>query len=273
MTRSPGAPSQAGVFALLSREALSDATRRRIVPLIAVMALLSLLFVDSCTSCSPQVAVQGREADLSSVSGMIGLLVVVVLGLWTQVLAGILASDHLAEPLADGSAALVLSRPVSRGTFALSRLTGAVLLSLGTGALLLSASAFLLQVRQDLPVAPALAASFGCALGVLTVAALATAASLYLPRVATALGVLALVWGVALVNAFGRAGAELGGWLAAVDRLGPPLASTMVLALSPWIAPLEVAAAEPTEIVLRAIVWAVASTGLVVLAFRRYELS
>jgi ABC-type transport system involved in multi-copper enzyme maturation permease subunit len=265
-------PSQFRIFALLSREALSDATRRRIVPLIAVMALLSLLFVDSCTSCSPQIQVQGQEVPVSGVSGMLGLVVMVVLGLWTQVLAGILASDHLAEPLADGSAALVLSRPVSRGAFALSRLAGAVLLSLVTGALLLFATALLLQARQGLPVAPALAASVGCALGVLTVGSLAMAASLYLPRVATALAVLGTVWGVGLVNAFGRGGVELGGWVAAVDRFGPPLATVMVVALRPWIEPLEVTA-DPMEVVVRAALWAAGSTALVVLAFRRFELT
>lgn len=260
------------VFLLLSREALADATRRRIVPLIAAMALLSLLFVDRCTSCTPQIEVQGQEASLSGVAGLLGVVVMVVLGLWTQVLAGILASDHLAEPLSDGSAALVLSRPVSRGAFALSRLAGAVLLSLGTGAILLTATALLLQMRQELPIGPALSAGIACALAAITVASLATAASLYLPRVATALLVLGVVWGVALVNAFGRAGTELGGWLAALDRFGPPLATGMVVALSPWLAPFEIAA-EPVEVAVRGALWAAASVALVVLAFRRFELS
>ena len=259
-------------FALLSREALADATRRRIVPLIAVMALLSLLFVDSCTSCSPEVTVQGQEVPLSGVSGLLGLVVMVVLGLWTQVLAGILASDHLAEPLADGSAALVLSRPVSRGAFALSRLAGTVLLALGTGAALLLATALLLQVRQGLEAGPALAAGLACALGTVTVGALAMVASLYLPRVATALAVLGLVWGIALVNAFGRVGADLGGWVGVIDGLGPPLATGMVVALRPWVAPLEVSA-DPLDALLRGAVWAAGSLVLVVAAFRRVELS
>ena len=51
------APSPARVFGLLAREALADATRRRIVPLIAAMALLSLFFVNTCTSCSADRAI------------------------------------------------------------------------------------------------------------------------------------------------------------------------------------------------------------------------
>ncbi len=271
----PGTPtsvSRARVFALLSREALADATRRRIVPLIAVMALLSLLFVDSCTSCSPEVSVQGQEVPLSGVSGLLGLIVMVVLGLWTQVLAGILASDHLAEPLSDGSASLVLSRPVSRGAFALSRLVGAVLLSLGTGAVLMVATALLLQVRQGLPPGPAVAAGLACALGAVTVGSLAMLASLFLPRVATALIVLGLVWGVAAVNAFGRFGVDLGGWVGALDRLGPPLATVMVVTLAPWVEPLDVSA-DPLDALARAVLWAAGSLVLVVVAFRRVELS
>lgn len=265
-------PSAGRVFAALAREALADAMRRRIVALIAVMALVSLLFIDSCTSCSPQIEAQGRPVELAELAGVLGLAMMLVLGLWTQVLAGVLASDHLAEPLADGSAALALSRPVSRGAFALSRLAGVLALSFVTGVVLLATTALLLSLRQDLAPGPALAAGLACALGCVTVSGLAMAASLYLPRVATALLVFALVWGVALVNAIGQAGAELRGWLGAVDRFGPPLASSMIVALAPWLDSATVSGTA-ADVALRGLVWAVASAGLVVVAFRRLELS
>ena len=210
--------------------------------------------------------------ELPELAGALGLVVMVVLGLWTQVLAGVLASDHLAEPLADGSATLALARPVSRGGFALSRLTGVLVLSFATGALLLTVTALLLSQRQDLAPGPAVAAGLACALGCVSVSGLAMAASLYLPRVATALLVFALVWGVALVNAIGQAGAELRGVLGAVDRFGPPLASSMIVALAPWLDSATVSGAA-TDVAVRGLVWAAASAGLVVVAFRRLELS
>lgn len=265
-------PSPGRVFVALSREALADAVRRRIVPLIAVMALLSLFFVDSCTSCSPQIESQGQPVELPDLAGMLGLAMMVVLGLWTQVLAGVLASDHLAEPLADGSAALALARPVSRGGFALSRLAGVVALSFATGAVLLGSTTLLLSQRQDLAPEPAVAAGLACALGCVSVGGLAMAASIYLPRVATALLVFALVWGVALVNAVGQTGAELGGLLGAVDRFGPPLASAMIVALAPWLDSVTVSGTA-ADVTLRGLAWAAASAGLVVAAFRRLELS
>lgn len=264
-------PSPARVFGALAREALADAARRRIVPLIAVMALISLFFVDTCTSCSPTIRVQGEPVEVSQVSGLLGAAVLVVLGMWTMVLAGVLASDHLAEPLEDGSATLALARPVSRGSFALSRLAGALALALAAGALLLGATAALLFVRQGLAPAPAVAAGLACALGCVSVGGLAMTASLFLPRVATALLVFGLVWGVALLNAFGRAGAELGGWLGLVDRLGPPLASGLIVALAPWMAPLGVSG-DPGALLARGLLWAAGSALLVVVAFRRREI-
>lgn len=266
------APSPARVFGLLTRESLADAMRRRIVPLIAGLALLSLFFVDSCTSCSPEIQMQGQSVQAAQVTGMLGVAVMVVLGLWTLVLAGVLASDHLAEPLADGSATLVLSRPVSRGAFALSRLAGVLILSFAAGAVLLLATAALLSQRQGLPPGPALAAALACATGCITVGGLAMAASLFLPRVATALLVFGLVWGVALVNAFGQSGAALAGLLGAVDRYGPPLASSMIVALSPWIEPLA-STGSVSELALRSALWAIASAVLVVLGFKRLEVS
>ena len=123
-TQSPGTLQ---VFGILAVEAVADAVRRRIVPVIIVLAIVSLFFIDSCTSCSPSITQDGEQIELAQLAGYAGLISVVSLGLWTLVLAGVLASDHLAEPLADGSATLVLSRPVSRDVFALTRLAGMLL--------------------------------------------------------------------------------------------------------------------------------------------------
>lgn len=265
-------PSPARVFAVLGREALADATRRRIVPLIAAAALFSLFFVDTCTSCSPQLRAGGEPVAASQVQGLLGVAVLLVLGMWTLVLAGVLASDHLAEPLEDGSAALVLSRPVSRGAFALSRLAGVLVLAFATGAVLLSAATWLLSLRQGLAPLPALVAGLSLAAGCVTVGGIAMAASLFLPRVATVLLVFALVWGIALVNVLSGAGARLGGWVGAVDRFGPPLAGAPLAALAVWLEPLSVAG-DPADLALRSLAWAAGSAALVVLSFRNAELS
>ena len=112
-------PSSRAIFAELASEALWDATRRRIVPMIALVSLISLLGVDSCTSCaSGSITANDEVVPVSQVAGWTGMVVISSLSLWMMLLAGILASDHLAEPLSDGSASLVLSRPVTRGAFA-----------------------------------------------------------------------------------------------------------------------------------------------------------
>lgn len=274
----PVGPAVAGggrVLAALARESLADATRRRVVPVVAVLALLSLLFVDTCTSCRPTVLVNGETLDslrvAERVGGFGGLLVTVLLGLWTLVLAGVLASDHLAEPIADGGANLVLARPVSRGLFALSRLAGALGLAWGTGCVLLLGSGLLLHARQGLPFGPACAALGACALGATSVAALAMAASLALPRALIALLVLGAVFGVASLNAASQLGAELGGLAGLVDRAGPPLASSMIVALGAWIEP-SVPRGDGLALLLRSLAWAAGSIAVLMHAFRRVEL-
>ena len=264
-------PSPTRVWRALAAEALADATRRRIVPVIAVLALLSLLFVESCTSCSPTLTRDGELVELPQVVGFGGLLIGVVLGLWTLVLAGVLASDHLAEPLTDGSADLALARPVSRGAFALSRLAGALALACATGALLLFSSAVLLHARQGLALGPVFWAFLACVAGAATVAGLAMTASLVLPRSVTALAVFGFVWTVAAINAFAQFGTGLTGVAGLVDRFGPPLATAMIVALGPWIEP-TATRGEPLELALRSLVWAGASALLLLRIFRRIEL-
>ena len=89
-------PAAPRVFAWLAAEALSDALRRRIVPAIAALAVLSLFFVDGCTSCTPTVTQDGEAIARPQIAGTGGLLMMVLVGLWTAVLAGVLAADHLA---------------------------------------------------------------------------------------------------------------------------------------------------------------------------------
>jgi len=265
-------PSSSWVFAALAREALADALRRRLVLAVAVASLLSLQGVESCTSCGSATFVRdGQRVELPDVAGISAMVVMVACALWTLLLAGFLASDHLAEPLEDGSAALLLARPVGRGRFALARLAGALAIALASGALLLVATGALLHARQGLPWWPVLPAFAACAAAASTVGALAMLASLYLPRVATVLLVLMGVAGVAAVNLAALFGAELGGLVAAVERFGPPLVSPVALALRDWIAPTAVPG-DALMLALRQIAWMLASAALLVHCFQRVEL-
>lgn len=259
-------------FRLLAFEALHDGVRRRIVPVIVAISLISLLAIDNCTGCaSSSITVNGEAVDVGAAAGWGGALMFVVLGLWTMVLAGVLASDHLAQPLADGTAALILARPVGRSAYALARLAGSLVISLATGALLLSATALLLHARAGVPLGPAVWGLAACALGALCVGAFATIASLVLPQIATTLLVLVAVAWIASVNLLTQFGATLEGFHGAVDRFGPPLASALVLALSPWIESVDVKGA-PIAVGLRLVVWAGIGVALLVVGFRRIEL-
>jgi hypothetical protein len=259
-------------FAALLAEAVRDAARRRIVAVIAVVSLLSLLMVDSCTSCSTgEIVVNGQVQRLVDLAGYTGTLTVVLLGLWCVVLAGILAAEHLAETISDGSAALCLARPVSRGAFAAARLGGALAIAWATGAVLVGATAFFLSQRGGLPLLPALWAGLVVAVAGLAVGALSMTASLYLPRIATVLLVFAVTGLVTLANGVGLARTEPSGWLAQVDRLGPPLASALAVALAPWTPGL-VLDADPLLIGGRLALWAAGSVGLLWLAVSRIEL-
>jgi ABC-type transport system involved in multi-copper enzyme maturation permease subunit len=265
-------PQLGRVFGVLSVEALQDGVRRRIVPVIAVVSLLSLSVIDSCTSCGmPNVMIGGEPQAIPEASGWSGVSITIVLGLWTVVLAGILAADHLAESFSDGTARLVLARPVGRGTFALSRLAGVLGITYVTGAVLLGAAAFLLQARHALPLEPALLAGLACACSALIVGALSMTASLSLPRTATSLLVLIVVGALSSLNLGVLAGAELTGVLGIVERVAPPLVTSMAVALAPWIEPTEVPG-DRLEIALRLGLWCVGSASLLVVAFRRTEL-
>jgi hypothetical protein len=255
----------------LTAEAVRDASRRRIVALMAVLSLLGLLFVDSCTSCgSGTVVVNGREVDAAGVLGFTGILLYGLLLLWTVALAGLLASDHLAQPLGDGTARMVLARPVGRTTFAMSRLLGSLLISLGTGALLLGVTAVFLHERYGFALGPALWGGGAAALGAITVSALAMTASLRLPRLACFLLALLFVAATAGANLASLGGLELGAAWSAVDAFGPPLGSAAALVASAWSG--HGVAASPFEVGVRLALWALFAPALLTTLFRRAEI-
>jgi ABC-type transport system involved in multi-copper enzyme maturation permease subunit len=260
------------VFGALAREALADALRRRLVLVVAVASLLSLQLVESCTSCgSATVVANGKTVQLPDVAGAGGVVAVAMAALWTLLLAGFLASDHLAEPLQDGSAKLLLARPVGRGSFAMARLAGALAIALGSGALVMAVAAGLLHARQGLPWWPVLPAFAACASGAAIVGGFAMLASLYLPRIATVMLVMLGVGAVAAVNLGTLFGAELAGVPAAIERFGPPLLSLVALALREWISP-GASAGEWVMPALRQLAWLLASGALLVEGFRRVEI-
>jgi hypothetical protein len=264
-----GEPSLTRTFRTLSGEAVADAVRRRIAPLIAVVALLSLIAIENCTSCT--FALDGEERRLPEAAGWTGLVLYTALGLWTMVLGGVLASDHLAAVLFDGSASLMLARPVGRGTFALARLAGVLAITWVTGAALLLTTGFLLHVRHGLALDAAGWGLIACFAGVFVVAALAMTASLFLPRTATVLLVFVAVGTLASVNALALSGISLDGVAWALDRAGPPLCSALAAALAAWIEPTPVRV-DRLELALRLFFWVLGSATLLTLAFRRVEL-
>jgi hypothetical protein len=265
-------PSSLAIFMELASEAVWDASRRRIVPMIAFVSLISLLAVDSCTSCgSGSITANGQAVAISEVAGWTGMVVIASLSLWMMVLAGILCSDHLAEPLSDGSASLVLSRPVPRRAFAGARLAGALAISMTTALVVLSGSAVLLHLRNGLPLAPAAMAGLACLAGSVVVGALAMTLSMTMTRVATAMSVLVLVGSISFINAFAMAGMQTGTVGAALQFVTPPLATAVVAALAPWIEPV-VPSVDPMITALKLAVWLVVSVGALLATFNRYEI-
>jgi ABC-type Na+ efflux pump permease subunit len=266
-------PATTTVFCALAGEAFRDAMRRRIVPVIAVFALLSLMAVDSCTSCagSSQIVENGSQVSVSDISGWSGMLIFTVLSLWMMVLAGMLASDHLAETVLDGSANLVLARPVRRSEFALARLAGVLGIAYATGAVVLTVSAYLLHLRNGVALGAAIWAGLACMAGTLVVAALAMALSLRLARVATAMSVLFFVGAITLVNTSTLFGASLGRVGNILQQIAPPLCTAVVVALEPWIAPIA-PEVDPTIMALKLAFWVIASVLILLASFQRQEL-
>ncbi|MFP8878284.1 MAG: hypothetical protein AAEJ52_21635 [Myxococcota bacterium] len=265
-------PSSRAIFIELASEAVWDATRRRIVPMIACVSLISLLAVDSCTSCgSGNITANGEVVPVSEIAGWTGMLVISALSLWMMVLAGLLASDHLSEPLSDGSAGLVLSRPVKRSAFAGARLAGALAIAMTTAFVVLSGSAALLHLRNGLPLAPAAWAGLACVAGSVVVGAFAMTLSLRLTRVVTAMSVLVFVGSISFINSFALFGVPMGTVGTVVQAFTPPLCTALVVALAPWTDPV-VPEVDPVIMILKLVSWVIVSVGILLGTFNRYEI-
>lgn len=259
--------------ALLSLEALRDAIRSGVGVFAVVGAILVAVFAERCTlGESGVLVVNGRVIGMEEGARLLGPVVYGVSAFCFVLIAGFVACDGLARPLGDGSALLWLARPVTRTAYALSRLLGALALAVGVGAVVLVGIAGLLDARLGLAMGPALWGLAACALDAWVVAAVAMALGLWLPRV-VALAIVT-IWtqlvvfsnGVHLVMDTG------GGTLAAIERFGPPLGTAVLHALAPWYSSLPVGP-DAAWVALRLVAWGAGATLVMVLAFRRMEVS
>ena len=257
---------------LLAVEGLQDAARRKVVPAVAGLCLLTLAMVNSCTQCSPLVQTDSGQLETLAVFGWAGVITLGVLALWCAILAGLVASDHLSSTLEDGSALLVLSRPLSRRTFALARLVGSLTISFAAAFFLLGGTGLLMAFRGDLSLMPAGLAIAGAMVNCIAVAALAMVSSLYLPRMATFLLVMGGVASVAMANLMSASGMALGSFFGILDEMGPPLLSAIVLALSGWSGqPFD--GAEVLNVLARMGIWTVGSVSTLLFLFDHRELT
>ncbi len=257
---------------LLTVDGIRDAARRRVVPVVLVVCLLSLLMINSCTQCSADIQIQSDTTQILDVLGWAGVALYGVLALWCIALAGLLASDHLSSSLEDGSAQLLLSRPVGRGTLVLSRLFGSLAVSLFAGLVLLGGATFFLVTRNDLSLEPAVWATLSTLLNATTIAALAMVASLYLPRIAIFLLLFTLIAMFAGLNLVSLTGSELSGIYALLDAVGPPLVSAIAVALAPWSGQTPQSIG-PLAVALKLVAWTIGSIALLLFVFGRRELS
>ncbi len=261
------------VASALYRESMSDAMRRRITPVIVAVCLFSIMMLDGCTSCATgEFIIDGQPTTLADVAGGAGVATMVVLGLWILLLAGVLAADHLRQTLDDGSANLCLARPVSRWTFAMSRLAGVLSLTWLAGAALFGTTAALLALRGGLPIEPALWAALACASGTIIVGALAMTASLVLPRLGAILLTMMSIGAVAMANGVEGVRGSGEGLLGMIDRVGPPFATAIARALSSWVPSVEFPG-EPLLLVLRLVLWCGISLAALQWTFSRTDLS
>ncbi|MEE2703782.1 MAG: hypothetical protein VX614_07145 [Myxococcota bacterium] len=264
-------------FLILGAEACRDGLRRRFAFVVAVVLLLGLGATESCTTLEiGAVSVNDRTLDAHTVSGFLAPFLFTAQALIVVVMAGVLASDHLARPLAEGTALLWLARPIDRGVFAAARLAGALGVALGAGLVLLLGTGAMLVVRQGLAVGPALLGMLGTGLGCVVVAALAMLASLSLGRTAVLLLVVVGVPFVAAANAWALFSmlidpqAEIAGISGAMLYFGPPVGFGIlgpVAVWNPYVEETEAGAA-----LLRLGLWAVGACCLTWLRFRRMEL-
>lgn len=264
-------------FALLALEAARDALRRRFAVAIAIVLALSLLWVRSCTDFG-HVTFNQQAVDPALIAGFLAPVLFSLQALAVLLIAGVLASDHLARPLAEGSSALWLARPVSRGAYAGARLAGTLTVTLAAGAILLGGTAALLTARHGVALAPAALAAVATALGGGVVAALAMAMSLLVGRTAVLLAVLVAVPlqgfanALALALALVQPDAALPDLLGAVDRFGPPLGTAVFAAVAAWNPHVDASGALAPALG-RLALWAAGAIALLVAVFRRTDIA
>jgi ABC-type transport system involved in multi-copper enzyme maturation permease subunit len=280
-TRSDAHPSAGSTstliqFTALWGESVSDAFRRRIIAVVCVVGFLMLAMANSCTSCQGNVTIQSQGVEgmdgLAGVLGYAGFGAFALLSGWVVVLAGMLASDQLTQPIEDGSAVLILARPVDRRVFALARLAGSLTVSLGVGLIVLVGTAVLMVTRSELAPGPAVSATLLTLLNGVTWAALAMIASFYLPRVGVFLCVLVGASFIGILQAWAMTNSVLSGVYWVIAEFAPPIVSAVRFSLMPWWS--EVAA---TDVVLftwfKAMTWMLCSVGALMVVFERRELS
>ena len=265
-------------FRVLAVEAFRDGLRRRLALVVVIALVLGVASAQSCTQMGVgDLSVNGREIDPGTVAGFIAPLLFAFQALTVLAIAGLVAADHIARPLAEGNAVLWLARPVSRATWAGARLAGALGIALAAGAALLGSTGAMLVMRQGVAVGPALIGAAATALGAVVVASFAMAASLAIGRTAVALLVLIGLAVVVIANGLGIAadlahpGVDYGGFLGTIDGYGPPLLRSIAAAVAPWtrvdpgVLPLAPSLA-------RLGVWAALGVGLLLFLFHRREI-
>jgi hypothetical protein len=272
--RASGAPR---AFRLLAAQAARDALRRPLALAVLAVVALALQVADACSGAGRvDLTLGGRELDATVASALVAPVLFAFDALAVVVVAGLLAADHLARPLAEGSAALWLARPVSRATYAGARLAGVLGVALGAGALLLGGTTLLLAARHGVALGPAAAGAAAAALGAVAVSAFAMAASLALGRLAVWLLVVVAVPLQAFANAVALGVALLQPGLrvpffGAIDRFGPPLGTAILSGVAPWNPHVDATAAFAPALLALA-VWAVGGVALLLLAFQRAEI-
>jgi ABC-type transport system involved in multi-copper enzyme maturation permease subunit len=265
-------------FRIFAGEAFRDGLRRRLALAVGLVLLMGLFGSQTCTQFGAgTIDVNGEAIDGSVVGGYLAPLLFGFQAWAVLAIAGLLAADHLARPLAEGSAVLWLARPVSRHIWVLARLTGALGVVLLCGAALLGGTSAMLVLRQGVAIEPALLAAAATALGALVVASFAMAASLAVGRSAVVLIVLLTLAFVAFANATGlvtelaHPEVEVGGLVGAVDRYGPPLFTAITGAVAKWnphVDPGDTFA----QAMIRLALWAAAGVALLLSMFRSREI-
>lgn len=263
--------TRSAVFALLTRESLRDAARRRVVPAVIALCLLTLGSINSCTTCNAEITTTGVDASSLDVLGWVGVSVLGVLALFCVALAGLLASDHLSSSLEDGSGLLILTRPVERRTFVFSRLAGTLCVSGLATFVMMGGASLMLALRGDLAVMPALLALLVTWMNCISVAALAMTLSLFLPRVATFLCLVGFVGWTSMANLISISGGGLGFVSHMLNDFGPPILTAVVVPLAEWAGqPMQ--GVSSLDLVFRLGLWVFASISSLLFLFQQQEL-